>query len=80
MIRAAGLPTKCKAHGLRKASARRLAEAGCSAKQIQAITGHRSLTQLENYVRKADKVRLARQAMETQHDGPRVLPFAKSPN
>jgi integrase len=37
-IKAAGLPARCKAHGLRKAAARRLAEAGCTAKQIQAIT------------------------------------------
>lgn len=78
-IQAAGLPARCKAHGLRKAAARRLAEAGCSSKQIQAITGHKSLTELENYVRKADQVRLARQAMETQHDEPRVISFGKSP-
>ncbi|MGJ5079308.1 tyrosine-type recombinase/integrase [Bradyrhizobium sp. HKCCYLS3013] len=30
-IREAGLPRRCKAHGLRKAAAQRLAEAGCSA-------------------------------------------------
>src|SRR4029077_5625032 len=35
-IQAAGLPARCKAHGLRKAAARRLAEAGCTAKKIQA--------------------------------------------
>ncbi len=62
----AGLPAKCKAHGLRKAAARRLAEAGCSSKQIQSITGHKSLSELERYVRKADQVRLARQAMDIQ--------------
>jgi integrase len=63
-IRSAGLPTECKAHGLRKAAARRLAEAGCSAKQIQAITGHKTLAEVERYTRKADQVRLARQAIE----------------
>jgi integrase len=31
------------AHGLRKATARRLAEIGCSANQIASITGHASL-------------------------------------
>jgi integrase len=31
------------AHGLRKACARRLAELGCSAHEIAAITGHASL-------------------------------------
>src|SRR5262249_32648449 len=32
----------CSAHGLRKAAARRLAEAGCTAHEIAAITGHAS--------------------------------------
>lgn len=67
-IRAAGLPPKCKAHGLRKAAARRLAEAGCTAKQIQAITGHRSLEEVERYTRKADQKRLARQAVAAQEN------------
>jgi enterobacteria phage integrase len=67
-ILAADLPTKCKAHGLWKAAARRLAEAGCSAKQIQAITGHKSLEEVERYTRKADQRQLARQAMATQEN------------
>jgi hypothetical protein len=33
----------CSAHGLRKAAARRLAEAGCSQHEIAAITGHSAL-------------------------------------
>jgi integrase len=37
---AAGLPKRCKPHGLRKAACRRLAEAGCSANEIMAISGH----------------------------------------
>jgi integrase len=67
-IRAAGLPSRCKAHGLRKAAARRLAEAGCTAKQIQAITGHRSLEEVERYTRRADQKRLARQAVAAQEN------------
>jgi enterobacteria phage integrase len=67
-IQAAGLPAKCKAHGLRKAAARRLAEAGCTTKQIQAITGHKSIEEVERYTRKADQKRLARQAMATQEN------------
>jgi hypothetical protein len=35
----AGLPERCVTHGLRKAAARRRAEAGCSANEIAAITG-----------------------------------------
>jgi enterobacteria phage integrase len=67
-IRAAKLPERCKAHGLRKAAARRLAEAGCTAKQIQAITGHKSLEEVERYTRKADQMRLARQAVAKQEN------------
>jgi len=44
---------------------RRLAEAGCSANQIMAISGHRSLSEAEKYVRAADQVRLAQAAMAT---------------
>src|SRR5262249_28072825 len=36
----------CSAHGLRKAAARRLAEAGCTVHQIAAITGHTSLREI----------------------------------
>ena len=51
-------------HGLRKAASRRLAEAGCSAKQIGAITGHRTLAEIENYTRDADQARLGDAAMD----------------
>jgi integrase len=46
-------------HGLRKAAGRRLAEAGCSAKEIAAILGHSSLAMVETYTRSADQERLA---------------------
>jgi len=59
----AGLPSGCSAHGLRKAAARRLAEAGCSAHQIAAITGHKSLKEIERYTQTARQTRLARDAM-----------------
>jgi integrase len=58
----AGLP-HCSAHGLRKAAARRLAEAGCTAHEIGAITGHASLTELVRYTKAADQRRLAEVAM-----------------
>jgi integrase len=58
----AGLP-HCSAHGLRKAAARRLAEAGCTAHEIGAITGHASLAELVRYTRAADQRRLAEAAM-----------------
>jgi integrase len=62
-IRAAGLPARCKAHGLRKAAARRLADAGCTTKHIAAITGHKSLAEIERYTRAADQESLAREAV-----------------
>jgi integrase len=58
----AGLP-HCSAHGLRKAAARRLAEAGCTAHEIAAITGHGSLTELVRYTKAVDQRRLAEAAM-----------------
>lgn len=61
--RAAGLQA-CSAHGLRKAAARRLAEAGCTHKQIAAITGHKSLREVERYTSAADQKRLAVEAVE----------------
>jgi integrase len=59
---AAGLP-HCTAHGLRKAAARRLAEAGCTEREIAAITGHASLREVQRYTRAADQTRLALSAM-----------------
>ena len=53
----------CSAHGLRKAAARRLAEAGCTPNEISAITGHRSLSEVARYTRAADQKRLATVAM-----------------
>jgi integrase len=61
----AGLP-QCSAHGLRKAAATRLANAGCSTDQIKAITGHKALSEVARYTRAADQQRLARQAMSIQ--------------
>jgi integrase len=60
---AAGLPKCCKVHGLRKAACRRLAEAGCSANEIMAISGHATMKELVRYTAAADQARLARNAM-----------------
>jgi integrase len=54
----------CSAHGLRKAAARRLAEAGCTAHEISAITGHASLRELARYTKAVDQKKLAAAAME----------------
>jgi integrase len=54
----------CSAHGLRKAAARRLAEAGCTAHEIAAITGHASLKEVERYTKAVDQQKLAASAMK----------------
>jgi hypothetical protein len=51
--------------GYGKGATRRLAEAGCSAKVIAAITGHKSLREIERYAAAADQFRLARMAIES---------------
>ena len=68
-ITAAGLPAECKLHGLRKAASRRLAEAGCTAHEIAAITGHRSLAEVERYTRRAAQPGLAVRAMRKLEKG-----------
>jgi integrase/recombinase XerD len=54
----AGLP-QCTPHGLRKAMATRLADAGATVHEIMAITGHQTLSEVERYTRAASKKRLA---------------------
>lgn len=61
--REAGLGKGYNAHGLRKAAARRLAEAGCTTLEIMAITGHKNIAEVERYTRAASQIRLAGAAM-----------------
>ena len=51
----AGLPKACAAHGLRKAASRRLAESGCTAHEIMAITGHKTLREVTRYTEAFDR-------------------------
>jgi Phage integrase family len=74
-ITAAGLPLDCQPHGLRKAAGRRLAEAGCSAHEIMAVLGHKTLSEAERYTREADQARLATEAM-MKLEGRRANRFA----
>jgi integrase len=61
-IAEAKLPDRCVTHGLRKAAARRMAEAGCSARRIMAWTGHKSLAEIERYTQAAEQKSLAKEA------------------
>ena len=62
-IEAAGLPEACVTHGLRKKAAQMLAEVGCSTLEIMAITGHRSLSEIERYTKGARQRKLATAAI-----------------
>jgi integrase len=61
---AAGLPSHCVFHGLRKASCTRLADAGASVHEIAAVSGHMTLKEIARYTKAADQARLAKAAME----------------
>jgi enterobacteria phage integrase len=58
-----GLGRECVPHGLRKACLRRLAEHGGSAKEIAAVSGHKSLNEVERYTAAADQRKLSAAAM-----------------
>ncbi|MCI4661041.1 MAG: tyrosine-type recombinase/integrase [Neomegalonema sp.] len=66
----AGLP-HCSAHGLRKAMATDLANAGASTSQIQSVTGHQTTGEIERYTRRKSQSTLASTAFAllNQRDG-----------
>jgi integrase len=56
------------AHGLRKASLTRFAEAGCSAHEIAAFGGHKTLSEIAHYTRTVKQAALAREAVVPQFE------------
>ncbi|QCE34177.1 hypothetical protein FAI40_01820 [Acetobacteraceae bacterium] len=60
----AGLPAGLSPHGLRKTTAKKLAEAGCSTHEIAAITGHKTLSEIERYTKSADQEKMAIEAIK----------------
>lgn len=56
----AGLPAGFSAHGLRKAAATRLAEAGCSDHEIMSWGGWTTLKEVQRYTAAANRKKLAR--------------------
>jgi integrase len=77
MCNEAGLQRGISAHGLRKAACRRLAEAGCSANVIAAISGHASLREVQRYTAAADQARMARLAIDTMA---KAFPSTRTPS
>lgn len=62
-FRSIGLPSDCVFHGLRKSAAVRLAEVGCTTLEIAAVTGHKSLKEIERYTKGSNQLNLAKAAM-----------------
>ena len=60
--RAAGLPKGLSAHGVRKARSRQMADAGATTHEIGAVTGHKTLKEVERYTADANRKTLADQA------------------
>jgi integrase len=59
----AGLPACCRLHGLKKGGMRRLAEAGNTTHELMAISGHKTLGEVQRYTDDADRKRLAESGM-----------------
>jgi hypothetical protein len=57
--RAAGLPDRCRLHGLKKAGMRRAANDGATPHELMAWSGHKTLSEVERYTRGVDQRRLA---------------------
>jgi integrase len=66
---AAGLPLECSFHGLRKLALTRLADQGKSVHQIAAVSGHKTLKEVERYTKAVDQRRLAREALLGEQNG-----------
>jgi len=73
----AGLPLGCQSHGLRKATGRRLAEAGATAKMIMSVLGHTTLAEAERYTEEADQAGLAEDAV-VKLEGHKANRFAQT--
>ena len=63
----AKLDKRCSAHGLRKASAVRLAHLGCTTQEIMSITGHTTLKEVERYTKDVVQEELAGKVRD-RHD------------
>jgi integrase len=55
----AGLPARCRMHGLKKGGMRRLAEARLTTHELMAISGHRTLSEVQRYTEDANRKLLA---------------------
>jgi integrase len=66
----AGLPARCRLHGLKKSGMRRFAEDGATTHELMGLSGHRTLTEVQRYTDDADQQRLADSGMAKKRRGP----------
>jgi integrase len=59
----ARLPSRCRLHGLKKGGMRRLAEASNTTHELMAISGHRTLSEVQRYTDDANQKLLAESGM-----------------
>jgi len=82
--REAGLPSRCSVHGLRKARARRMAEAGATTHAIAAWGGWKTLAEVAHYTEAVDRRKLTHEGIEQEQnfDNPRnpVVENREKPN
>jgi len=74
----AGL-AQCTAHGLRKAVAARMREAGCSIGDIQSVTDHDTSAEVDRYTRDAGRKESSKRALQatfTEHREAKVVPLS----
>jgi hypothetical protein len=64
---AAGLPSRCRMHGLKKGGMRRLAEDGYTTHELMGTSGHKTLSEVQRYTDAADKRRLADSGHAKRH-------------
>lgn len=68
----AGLPKDCHAHGLRDTVLTGLANKGATTHEIQAVSGHLTLAEVQRYTKRADQARLARSAALKNQTGTQI--------
>jgi integrase/recombinase XerD len=67
--REAGLPDRCRLHGLKKAGMRRRAESGNTTHELMAFSGHKTLAEVQRYTDAANKKKLADSDAAKMRDG-----------
>jgi integrase len=71
----AGLPERCVPHGLRKGGATLMGNSGCTVHEIAAVTGHRTLKEVQRYTEAYDRKQAAVRAQAKVANAGNVVPL-----